>query len=237
MTKTVYLIVGTERSGSSLLASLLASAGANFNMPMVDNWYRGSGAYEHPEYIRLLKHVKRSLFFKKYSDRLAHKEQQKAINIAKTFFKNTTFVKYPPYSEHVAHIVKAAGFQPRLILTCRRFNDYLKSNIIKGGETFDFHKNNYMNVNQTCFAQLFIYGGCIITYDELVDLNQGKWAIRLEEVTQLSSKILLDKRYEKIKVYGDVNIIPELDTSVSELYNLINKYSSKVFNSENNKLH
>lgn len=52
---TRYLLVGAGRSGSSLLAAIMADNGADFHMPRVDDWNAGSGAYEHAEIATALK--------------------------------------------------------------------------------------------------------------------------------------------------------------------------------------
>ncbi|MEP5255634.1 MAG: hypothetical protein ABJQ39_11290 [Winogradskyella arenosi] len=237
MDNIVYIVTGTERSGSSLLSALLANSGAKFNMPIVEDWYRGSGAYEHEDYMRLIKHVKRSLFFKRFSDRLCNRERKKAIAIAKTLFKTSKFVKYPPFSEHIANIAKEAGFEPRIILIYRKFSDYLRSSMIKSGGTFNDHKQNYMSVNQTCFAQLFIYGGCAITYEELMDLDEVSWAKRLSNLCNLNEEVLLDFRSKTVKEFENINQIPQLDDEAAHLYQLISAHKNNIIIGEQQKMH
>jgi len=237
MDNVVYIVAGTERSGSSLLSALLAGSGAKFNMPIVEDWYRGSGAYEHEDYMQLIKHVKRSLFFKRFSDRLSNRERKKAIAIAKTLFKSAKFVKYPPFSEHVANIVKEAGFEPVIILIYRKFSDYLRSSMIKSGGTFNEHKQNYISVNQTCFSQLFIFGGCAISYEELMDINEVNWANRLDRLCGLSEKTLLEFRSKTVKEFTNINQIPQLDDEAERLYQLITSHKGDVITGEKQKLH
>ena len=50
--KRRFIIVGTGRSGSSLLAAILAGAGADFAMPSKQQWGRDGGGFEHPDFVR-----------------------------------------------------------------------------------------------------------------------------------------------------------------------------------------
>ena len=113
----------------------------------------------------------------------------------------------------------------------------MKSNMIKAGETYYFHKNNYLRVNKTCFVQLYIYGGCIITYDELVDKNLKQWATRLNKLCGIDSKILIKERDESINEFKNINMLPDLDEDVVSLYNLIYSKKEEIFMPDLNKLH
>ncbi len=46
--KVRFIMVTTGRSGSSLLAAIIADAGGNFGFPPEDEWDPESGAMEHP---------------------------------------------------------------------------------------------------------------------------------------------------------------------------------------------
>ena len=43
-----FIMVTTGRSGSSLLAAIIADAGGNFGFPSEDEWDPAAGAMEHP---------------------------------------------------------------------------------------------------------------------------------------------------------------------------------------------
>ena len=53
--KPKFLIVGIGRSGSSLLAAILAKSGGNFGLPSLDDWDRRDGVLEHPYVLNAYK--------------------------------------------------------------------------------------------------------------------------------------------------------------------------------------
>src|SRR3954453_15534246 len=118
-----YLLIGTERSGSTLLSSLLANADANFGFEKNREWYRGSGDYEHQIIIDTYKNLKRALYFKNFSDSLSNREQKKIINKMKRLYSIVDYAKYPPLSQYLPIHIKQAGFDVRLIVVIRKFND------------------------------------------------------------------------------------------------------------------
>ena len=73
--KVRFIMVTTGRSGSSLLAAIIADAGGKFGFPSKDKWDPESGAMEHPlaqqasllfRRAYYLRRVKRLFFFYKY---------------------------------------------------------------------------------------------------------------------------------------------------------------------------
>lgn len=231
MGKIKYLIVGTERSGSTLLSAILANSGADFGIAKGKDWDRASGDYEHKILVGTYKHLKRALLFKKYSDRLTARENRKIIARLVRLYSKVAFSKYPPLSEYLPSHIKKAGFDLRLICVIRKFNDFAISRISKKGGSFDDCKQAYLSTYQTSLLNLSLYGGCIVCYEDVIDLEKVGWATVLESTCHLNSKNLLAERQQLVKPTFLENKIQSinLDQSCTKLYSEYKKLSMSYF--------
>lgn len=234
--KTVYILIGTERSGSSFLSHLIVKSGGNFSMNMVETWYRGSGAYEHNDYIKIMKFIYRSLKFKPFSQTMAAWQKRKAVKQVKHFFEHADFAKYPPLSIYSPGIVREAGFEVKIILTFRKFEDFARSIIIKNYVSYQEAKETYINFNRTALFQLLSYGGCAISYETLMDLNSELWANSLGSLCNLSPHDLLNFRKHAVYEYKPNNYLQHDDKCLN-LYNDLLKYEGVVVSPDSLKLH
>lgn len=225
-----YIICGTERSGSTLLSAVLANAGANFGMSLKTDWNRNSGAFEHTTLINMIKYFKRKELYGNFSDRLKLFFENKIIQQIKNGLgEEVTYLKYPIYSEQQAYYVRKSGFQPRLIMTIRKFEEVAQSQLYKHGGNYLDLKNYYIDTLSTCILELKNYGGCIISYDELTNLNERKWADRITQITGLSKNLLIEKRDTLLKPIKQNNQIDFIDEDCEKLYQQAIKISSKTF--------
>jgi len=133
--KTRYLIVGTGRSGSSLLSAILADAGANFNMPKMSSWDRKTGAYEHPKLHSAYKWYSRSQKITKSvlpSQPLRRFFEIRMRRDLSKLLCNTIFLKSTGLIWLVQPIYKLV-YQPKIIVSYRKFEGYCTSRHLKFG--------------------------------------------------------------------------------------------------------
>lgn len=233
-----FIVLGTPRSGSSLLSAILANAGADFGMDRGLDWYRGSGAYEHAQIIAAYKHLKRAKLFSKVSDSLALREKKKLIRALKKLLSEVSFIKYPPLSEYLPWYFKEAGFEFRVIIIVRSFQEYAVSRVSKEGGDYDFLVREYLRVYKTGLINLEIYGGCIVCYEDLA--NEGtEWAAALGEVAGVSTEKLLAERDKLVKptplrnkLFSDFE-----QKEYDELYEVYRSRANIVFQPSSSKQH
>ena len=151
-----YLIVGTGRSGSSLLSAILADAGANFDIPEISGWDRRSGAYEHPKLISACKWLYRSRKVAPFSDSFKKFCERKIIYNLSELFEAAIFAKYP-MAVGLTHFVSQLGYKPQVILSYRNFFGYSTSMYLKNGISLTDLTKEYEETNTTGFLQLKVF--------------------------------------------------------------------------------
>jgi len=195
--KEKFLIVGTGRNGSSLLCAILANAGADFGVPVREEWDRAKGAFEHPAvhaaykwYTRADK-IKKSLVPERFGYAYC---LRKCDALSEKLFKEADFVKSSRLIRLVERMIHAPGRDIRIVGIYRNFSDYLMSRYKKFGGSFDRWREEWLDVNATLLMQSKIYPGVLISYEELLDPGADRWAKNLSLLTGLEEKTLLTKR-------------------------------------------
>lgn len=191
-----FVILGSGRCGSSLLAAICAEAGAEFGMDVVRSWDRGAGANEHPLYVRATIDWERSRKIRdsvlpdsvgrRFFARRAKKHLARCMRKAR-------FVKYPRSFAMVPRI-RDLGYTPRVIIAYRPFWGYAKSRHERQGYLWDRLHHWYVTSYNTALLQLSMYGGCAVSLAELTDPNETEWAGALATVTGLEVDALLSAR-------------------------------------------
>lgn len=234
-----FLIVGTERSGSTMLSGILANSGADFGFEKGRDWYRGSGDYEHPIIVDNFKYIKRSIFFSKFSDRLKRIYNDKVTSHMLSLFNSVSFAKYPPLCYLLPYHVNKAGFDIRLIVIIRKFNDFTVSRISKNGGDFFSSKETYINLYSTALYNLSIFGGCVVCYEDLIDPQKEFWADLLEKTCKLDYDLLIQERNKIIKPTASANNIDEIsiDSECDLLYEKYKGLAGKLFVPSKSKQH
>ena len=200
---TRYFIVTSGRSGSSLLAAVLADAGADFGMDVADDWDRGRGALEHPAFdavsrlfrrARYLGGGKRYFLFYKY---LADARRSRGKKRLARALRDIRYAKMENVDLWIWHAVKL-GYRPRIIVSYRRFVDslpgYYVIHGIEAGTFADFYVRTYRNG----LMMLSVFGGCAVAYEELADPAETAWADALSRTTGLSQDALVAARDQRL---------------------------------------
>jgi len=195
-----YLVVGTGRSGSTLLSSILADAGANFALGSVESWDPSWGEYEHPllhvaeAWRSRIQKIRRSVL----PDRLEAFCAPRMHRALSRLLERAEYAKSIPLVGMV-DVIHRLGFAPVLIVNYRAFRDYARS-IHLSRPFWDIPKlmDRYISTYSTAILQLEIFGGCTIDYEELVDSRETAWARALSELTRLPEHRLLEQRSKRV---------------------------------------
>lgn len=198
--KNCYLIVGTGRSGSSLLAAILSQCDADFGLDKKTTWDRVKGAFEHPDLhnayaaMSKAKKISESLipdkFGRKYFDSKCDVALERVMSKA-IFAKSSKLIWL------VQRIYKL-GYKPNIIIQYRRFDDYAASRYLKFGWSVSQLVEEYCSVHETAILQQALFGGCVVSYEDIVNLEEINWAVSISTLTGISQDRLLNKREELV---------------------------------------
>lgn len=196
MEEQKFCIVGTGRSGSSLLAQLLAASGADFGMTPASEWNTQKGSLEHPacheavKYFQRIEQLERSIvpnwpLSDHYKARL-HSEMERLRSVQ--FFKSTELFTIVP---NLHSFFKGAL---RVIHIYRDFATYAASRHRKSGWEYERLVAAYVNSNATSLLQVSLYGGIVISFNELRDVTAEGWVKPLCALTGLQTETILEQR-------------------------------------------
>jgi hypothetical protein len=242
--KTCFLVIGTGRSGSSLLSAILADAGANFAMGTVKSWNPSWGEYEHSllhvaeAWRSRIRRIRASVL----PDRLTALCEPRMKQALAQLFDEADFAKSIPLVGMVDEIYRL-GFKPVLIVNYRAFQEYARS-ILLSRSFWDMPKlmEQYVATYSTAILQLEIFGGCTIGYDELVDPGETAWAQALSEITKIPQERLLEHRSQRVNVNSSANKRPEsildkslLDPRIALLYEALSSLKGRALPPESRR--
>ena len=132
----------------------------------------------------------------------------------------------------LTHFVSQLGYKPKVILSYRNFFGYSTSMYLKNGISLIDLTKEYEETNTTGFLQLKVFGGCAISYEELIDTQETIWANALETLTGLNANQLIQSRNQRVKQVRknslDGQEILNNHTSQS-IYNNLYKLKGKIF--------
>jgi len=196
-------IISSGRAGSTLCGALLATAGANFGVEDVKDWDKKAGAYELKEIGKASEHHSREVNLKKYSHislhRMWHRKYHRymAKRYAERAFIKADFFKLS--NSTLARMAKKQGYHPKLIILYRPFPEYNMSSFLRSGRQYPEMRNHFYQTYTTGMLALNIYGGCVITYEEMITPDENAWISRVSEVTGLAENKLKQSRDELIE--------------------------------------
>lgn len=203
-----FFIVTPGRTGSSLLAAVLAQAGADFAMPVPALWdpstgvlelrafqralasyekaHRLSGGGARPaapwaawQWAALRRHARRHL-----DDALAQAKYLKAVN-----------------ADLALQAAVRLGYEPRIILSTRRPEAYVASAAAHSRHvTPDAVLSLYRRTMRNGLAALSMYGGCVTSFDDITDPDAEAWAYALAALTGLEAHRLLAARERVVRI-------------------------------------
>jgi hypothetical protein len=203
-TRRRFFIVSTGRSGSTLLAAVLADAGAEFGLPVPTRWDRRTGDMEHQRLTtaaHLLMKAHRIAREKPHG--LRRWRWTLLRSLAKRKLRSTLrrvdFVKVDGAHELVRPAFKL-GYFPSVIISYRRFEDYAVSlGLTHANATIASLEQNYRSTLRSGLWLLNTFGGCVVSYEQLVDPAERSWAEPLASVTGIPAGRLIAARDARIE--------------------------------------
>lgn len=202
---TRFFILTPGRTGSTLLAAILADCGANFGIPVAETWNRESGEFEHRWATKATRYTVamrrlgywvpaapvRYLYL--WYRRAARMSLAKALNQAQ-------FVKVA-HGHTLFGPAMQLGYEPKVILSTRSFPDYARSTAEKdrGVKFFQDIRDEYIDTLQNGLMSIQLFGGSIVNFDELTNLTETGWAERLSALTGISTQTLLEAREHRVQ--------------------------------------
>ena len=117
------------------------------------------------------------------------------------------------------------GYSPRIITTYRRFSDNARSLFIMLGMGFADIVDYYCRISRNALLMLDTYGGCAVSYEEVVDSEDTAWADALALTTGLSRNALLAARDKRIKdkVQHGPEVVGLSDPTADRVYEKLRK--------------
>lgn len=197
------VIISTGRSGSSLLSSILADAGANFAMPIPESWSSGSGALEHPFAVSAgwqfdaaweIDGGRRHFFGYKHAADIRRSFAKRKL---RRLLATADTVKGPNADHWVPHLPKM-GYKPRIVVPFRSPLDVGRSFLMQSKRTWEDKRRYYLRINKNAALYLYSFGGCAIDGTEFTDPNATDWADALAGATGLARDALLDARDQRV---------------------------------------
>jgi hypothetical protein len=200
--KERVFIITPGRTGSSLLCAVLARAGAEFGIPGRESWNPDSGEMEHPALTRAT-----HLYAK--ADRLAGGQGKPAdpLHAALWAINRSLARRQLAKALGAGRYLKAGnadlalqpalrlGYRPRVILSYRRLEPIVASFLMRSSYfTVDMLVASYVRAMRNGLAAVSLFGGCVVSFEELQSAQETGWAKSIAQLTGLEANHLLDAR-------------------------------------------
>jgi hypothetical protein len=220
-----FFVLTAGRTGSTLLSSILARAGADFGMPAIQSWDESrGGAFEHPEIVAAARYFRLAFDLSQqrpaglrrwYWSHLYHRGKRHLARAAGA----ARYVKAVNLDLAVQSAAKL-GYIPRIIVSYRRFGPQaLSLSQVFARRTVDVLEADYLRTYRHALIQLHLYGGCVVGYDELLNPNETRWLVALAQVTGLPAPALIAaSRAQPRLLTATYDVMPEITGETERLY-------------------
>lgn len=233
--RTRFFIVTTGRTGSTFLAAMLADAGAAFGMPAPRDWNPHAGEFELHEFSR-------ATILLGFADRMSptlpanpvtlaiwrmyHKQAQRRLKAA---LGKARFVKAND-ADLALQPALHLGFAPRVILNVRRLEHQVASQLVRSKfQTGSYLTEHYVKTLRNGLAALAIYGGCVVTYEDLEAPGNGAAIGALAEVTGLPAEQMRAFRDRNWRGQETLPAMPRLCLEAARLFEEADGLRGQVF--------
>jgi hypothetical protein len=217
-------ILSSGRSGSTLLAAVLADAGAEFGIRAPERWDPGTGALEHRELHRMAAWM--SYAYDLSPDRPGIGPRRYLWDLyrsmGKTRLRQLLHVARYIKGEGADFAVQPAfkmGYFPTIIVSYRRFEDFATSSgLMRGHSNLESLVKYYNRVNRNALLLLQTFGGCVVGYDALSDPRDISWVDPLAAATGLPADKLIAAREHRLRFKSRRDKTQPLDASTAETF-------------------
>lgn len=196
--KSRYFLLSTGRCGSSLLAAILTHAGADFGERYRGQWDARTGAFESSAVGRATAHYRRSLALRSASHlstwRMWHRKLHRALGqiYLRLAMKRAPFAKCG--DSVIPLLARKLGYRPGVVFLSRHYVDQTFSAHQRHGIGYAELMESYYNHNSTALMTVQVYGGCVVSYEEIMDVSETAWAAALARTTGLDAETILASR-------------------------------------------
>jgi uncharacterized membrane protein YkvA (DUF1232 family) len=231
-----YFLVTAGRTGSTLLAAILADAGADFALPVPGDWdvARG-GELELPEIRDAANRFR--LAFERSARRPAAQaarwlwtyHRSRGKRSLKSSLRKAVYVKAVNLDLAIPYSVKA-GYFPCIIVSYRAFGPQaLSFSQMLSDRSAESLAQDYDRAYRNAVLLLHAYGGCVVNYNELIDHQRTEWAAKLAEVTGLAVDAILASRARRVTAARTEEIeIPVLYPSTDRTFEIVDALSRRA---------
>ncbi len=194
-------LLSTGRCGSSLLAAILTEAGADFGERYTGQWNARTGAFESFAIGRATANYRRSLELRRDSHlskwRMWHRKWYRGLS--QVYLRRA--LRLAPFAKcgdsAIPLLARKLGYRPSVIVLYRHYIDQTFSAHLRHGTDYLELIDQYFSRNATALMTVQVYGGCIVSYEEITDPGETAWATALARATGLEAERILASR-EKI---------------------------------------
>ena len=229
-----FFIINLGRTGSSLLAAVLADASANFGIDPPVAWDPRKGQMEYPAIKRAAHHYRRAhdigdgrKFFispaleTKYRLARGRRHLRDALAACR-------YLKIGDLDLVVQPCFKL-GYRPRVILNYRRLEPMLPSLLVGRTHTGpDRLAEEYVRVYRQGLVLAHTFGGATVAYNELQDGEASGWAHALAALTGLDADALLDSRARRLDGVADRDDAITVYAEADALYRTLRTTSGRA---------
>lgn len=192
-----FLIASDGRAGSTLVTAILGAAGLDLGMPSVDGWNPLGGAYEHRGLAQLNRALETAEHLTNLSERfpglqtLSRFYRSRAKKRVRKLMGLAQCVKCSPLA--AAYVFKV-GLMPQIIAVYRDFGDLARSKMLLERMPWPTIADRALHTYRNALIGIHTFGGCAISYDEMVDPQQTAWLQALADCTGLDYQALAEAR-------------------------------------------
>ena len=192
-----FLIASDGRAGSTLITAILGAAGLDLGMSSVDDWNPLGGAYEHPGLHQLNRTLETAEHLSDLAERfpgldtLSRFYRSRAKRRVKKLMSQGQCVKCSPLA---AGYVFKIGMMPQIIAVYRDFGDLARSKMLLERMPWPTIADRALHTYRNALIGIHTFGGCAISYDEMVDPAQTAWLQALADCTGLDYQDLAEAR-------------------------------------------
>jgi hypothetical protein len=192
-----FLIASDGRAGSTLITAILGAAGLDLGMPAVDGWNPLGGAYEHPGLAQLNRVLETAEYLTDLAERfpglqtLSRFYRSRAKKKVRKLMTLGQCVKCSPLA---AGYVFKIGLMPQIIAVYRDFGDLARSKMLLERMPWPTIADRALHTYRNALIGIHTFGGCAISYDEMVDPQQTAWLQALADCTGLDYQALAEAR-------------------------------------------
>jgi hypothetical protein len=192
-----FLIASDGRAGSTLITAILGAAGLDLGLPPVDDWNPLGGAHEHPGLDRLNRTLETAEHLTDLAERipflrtLTRFYRSVAKRRVQKLMKRGQCVKCSPLA--AAYVFKQ-GMMPQIIAVYRDFGDLARSKMLLERMQWPTIADRALHIYRNALIGIHTFGGCAISYEEMVDPTQTAWLQALADCTGLDYLALAEAR-------------------------------------------